>query len=100
MVVGRGAAAGRLGRMSSSVITSSVTTLGAAAEEHTRALPLSPYAYGALAFVAFLVALTVLWFFRGAAQKIAAGHGPHGSDYQGEGQAARAARADQQGSHH
>jgi drug/metabolite transporter (DMT)-like permease len=95
MVAGRGLAAGTLWGMSSSVIT-----MVATAEEHTRELPMSPYGYGAIAFVAFLVALGVLWFFRGAAQKIAAGHGPHGSEYQGEGQAARAAQADQHGGHH
>jgi len=87
--------AGTLWGMSSSVIT-----MVATAEEQTRELPMSPYAYGAIAFLAFLVALSVLWFFRGAAQKLAAGHGPHGSDYQGEGQAARAAHADQRGGHH
>jgi hypothetical protein len=95
MVAGRGSLTGTLGSMSSSVVT-----LVAVTEEHTRELPMSPYAFGAIAFVAFLVALAVLWFFRGAAQKIAAGHGPHGSDYQGEGQAARAAQSDHQGSHH
>ena len=81
-------------------MSSSVYTLVAVSEETTRELPMSPYAFGAVAFVGFLVLLGILWFFRGAAQKIAAGHGPHGGEYQGEGQAARAARADQQGSHH
>ena len=92
---GRGSAAGRLWSMSSSAFA-----LVAVAEEHTRELPMSPYAFGAISMVAFLALLAVLWFFRGVGQKIAAGHGPHGSDYQGDGQAARAARADQQGSHH
>jgi hypothetical protein len=79
---------------------SSVTSLVAAAEEHTRELPMSPYAFGAIAFAAFLLGLAVLWFFRGTAQKIAAGHGPHGSEYAGEGQAGRAAGHEQHGGHH
>ena len=95
MVTGRGPAAGTLWCMSSSAFT-----LVAAAEEHTRELPLPPYAIGAIAFVVFLVLLAVLWFFRGVATKVAAGGGPHGSQYHGEGQAGHAARADQQGSHH
>jgi hypothetical protein len=95
MVAGRGSLAGTLWSMSSSVIT-----LVAAAEEPTRELPMSPYAFGAIAFVGFLVLLAVLWFFRGAAAKIAAGGGPHGGEYHGEGQAGHAAQADHQGSHH
>lgn len=81
-------------------MSSSVLTLVAVSEEHARELPMSPYAFGAISMVVFLALLAVLWFFRGVAQKIAAGHGPHGGEYQGEGQAARAARADQQGGHH
>ena len=84
----------------SAFTSSSALSVVTAAEEQTRELPMSPYAFGAIAFIGFLVLLGVLWFFRGAAQKIAAGHGPHGGLYQGEGQAARAAQADQQGSHH
>ena len=77
-------------------------SLVTAAEEQTRELPMSPYAFGIIAFVSFLVLLGVLWAFRGTAQKIAAGHGPHGGEYQGEGRAttAAAAQAEQQGSHH
>ena len=95
MVTERGSVAGTLWGMSSSAFA-----LVAVTEEHTRELPMSPYAFGAIAFLAFMVALGVLWFFRGAAQKLAAGGGPHGSEYYGEGQAASAARADHQGSHH
>jgi hypothetical protein len=87
--------AGTLGPMSPSL-----SNLFAVAEEHTRELPMSPYAFGAIAFCSFLALLGILWGFRGTAQKLAAGHGPHGSEYQGEGQAGRAAQADQQGSHH
>jgi hypothetical protein len=81
-------------------MSSSLSNLAAAAEENTRELPMPPYAFGILAFCAFLVLLGVLWSFRGTAQKIAAGHGPHGSEYQDDAHDARAARADQQGSHH
>ena len=95
MVAGRGSAAGTLWGMSSSAFA-----LVAVTEEHTRELPMSPYAFGAISFVAFLALLGVLWFFRGAAQKIAAGGGPHGGEYHGDGQAGHAAQADQQGSHH
>ena len=50
----------------------------AAAEEHTNELPMPPIAFGALAMVAFLVLLGVLWAFRGTANKIAGGaHGVH-----------------------
>ena len=95
MGAGRGSVAGTLWCMSSSAFA-----LVAAAEEHTRELPMSPYAFGAIAFTGFLLLLAVLWFFRGVATKIAAGGGPHGGEYHGEGQAGRAAQGDQQGSHH
>ena len=76
-------------------------SLVAVAEEHTRELPMPPLAFGVLAFCAFLVLLGVLWAFRGTAQKLAAGHGPSGSQYQGEGRdATAAAQTDHQGSHH
>ena len=60
-------------------MSSSLSNLFAAAEEQTRELPMSPYAFGALAFLGFLVLLGVLWSFRGTAQKLAAGtrHGDH-----------------------
>jgi len=88
MVTGRGSLAGTLWGMSSSAFA-----LVAVTEEHTRELPMSPYAFGAIAFVAFMVALGVLWFFRGAAQKLATGH-VHGTSAQHD------AHADHQGSHH
>ena len=61
-------------------MSSSLSNLYAAAEEHTRELPMSPYAFGAIAFVCFLALLGVLWGFRGTAQKLAAGshHGTQG----------------------
>lgn len=60
-------------------MTSSLSNLFAAAEEPLRELPMSPYAFGAIAFIAFLALLGVLWGFRGTAQKLAAGshHGEH-----------------------
>ena len=60
-------------------MTSSLSNLFAVAEEQTRELPMSPYAFGALAFIGFLALLGVLWGFRGTAQKLAAGshHGGH-----------------------
>lgn len=91
MVAGRGSAAGTLWGMSSSAFT-----LVTAAEEHTRELPMSPYAFGAIAMVAFLALLGVLWFFRGVATKVATGgaHGTHASAGHHD------AHADHQGSHH
>ena len=88
MVTERGSVAGTLWGMSSSAFA-----LVAVTEEHTRELPMSPYAFGAIAFVAFMVALGVLWFFRGAAQKLATGHA-HGTPAQHD------AHGDHQGSHH
>ncbi len=67
---------------------------------HPRAADVPLRVRGHSRSVGFLALLGVLWFFRGAAQKIAAGGGPHGGEYHGEGQAGRAAQADQQGSHH
>lgn len=63
-------------------MTSSLSHLFAAAEEHTRELPMSPYAFGALAMLCFLALLGILWSFRGAAAKLA---GPdHGApEHQG-----------------
>ncbi|KQU70499.1 hypothetical protein ASD62_05215 [Phycicoccus sp. Root563] len=52
-------------------MSSSLSNLYAAAEEPLRELPMSPYAFGALAFVSFLALLGVLWGFRGTAQKLA-----------------------------
>ena len=89
MGAGRGSAAGTLWSMSSSAFT-----LVAVAEEHTRELPMSPYAFGALAMVAFLALLAILWFFRGVAAKVATGHGTHGTTGHQD------AHADHQGSHH
>jgi hypothetical protein len=78
-------------------MSSSAFTLVAAAEEHTRELPMSPYAFGAIAMVAFLALLGVLWFFRGVAAKIATGHGTHGSAAH---QGVPGDHGDHQGSHH
>ena len=60
-------------------MSSSLSNLFAAAEEQTRELPMSPYAFGALAFIGFLALLGVLWGFRNTAQKLAgpAHHGDH-----------------------
>jgi hypothetical protein len=68
-------------------MSSSLSNLYAAAEA-PRELPMPPIAYGALAFIGFLLLLGVLWTFRGTAAKIAAGNPHvHGHD-------------DHQGSHH
>jgi hypothetical protein len=76
------------------LMSPSLSNLFAVAEEHTRELPMPPYAIGALAFCSFLALLGILWGFRGSAQKLAAGHGAHGSEHQHDG------HADHQGSHH
>jgi hypothetical protein len=89
MVTGRVQVAGTLGPMSLSL-----SNLVVVAEEHTRELPMSPYAFGAIAFVSFLALLGVLWGFRGTAQKLAAGHVTHGAGHQHDG------HTDHQGSHH
>jgi hypothetical protein len=76
----------------------SLSHLLAASEEPVRALPMPPVAYGALAFIGFLLLLGVLWSFRGTAAKLGGGTGhAHGHDT-----AASEARAndDHQGSHH
>ena len=90
MVTGRVPVAGTLWRMSLSL-----SNLVVVAEEHTRELPMSPYAFGAIAFISFLVLLGILWGFRGTAQKLAAGHTTHGGEHQHGG-----TRTDHQGSHH
>ena len=61
-------------------MSSSLSNLFAATEEHTRELPMSPYAFGGLAFLGFLVLLGVLWSFRGTASKLAGQHLPHHSE--------------------
>jgi hypothetical protein len=98
MVTGRVRVAGTLWRMSLSSSVSlqsvSLSNLVVVAEEHTRELPMPPYAFGALAFVSFLALLGVLWGFRGTAQKLAVGHGAHGHQQDGH------AATDHQGSHH
>jgi hypothetical protein len=76
----------------------SLSHLLAASEEPARALPMPPVAYGALAFIGFLLLLGVLWSFRGTAAKLGAGTAHvHGHDT-----AASEAHAhhDHQGSHH
>ena len=92
MVTVRARVAGSLWRMSLSL-----SNLVAVAEEPTRELPMSPYAFGALAFCSFLVLLGILWAFRGTAQKLAAGHAPHGAGHQHDG---HAGPPEHQGSHH
>ena len=66
-------------------MSSSLSNLFAATEEPLRDLPMSPYAFGALAFIGFLALLGVLWGFRGTAQKLAgpADHGEHGAQHGG-----------------
>ena len=50
----------------------------AAAEEHTRELPIPTWAYGALAAFGFAVLLGVLWTFRNTAAKTGQHtHGDH-----------------------
>jgi hypothetical protein len=55
-------------------MSSSLANLYAAAEGQGHELPMSPYLYGVLAFVAFALLLAVLWAFRGTAQKMSGGH--------------------------
>jgi hypothetical protein len=55
-------------------MSSSLANVLAAAEEHGRELPMSPYMYGALALVGFALLLVVLWAFRGTAQKMSSAH--------------------------
>ena len=69
-------------------MSSSLSNLFAVAEEQTRELPMSPYAFGGLAFLGFLTLLGVLWGFRGTAQKLAGpahhdGHGDPGASQGG-----------------
>jgi hypothetical protein len=68
---------------------SSLSQIFAAAGESHRELPMPPIAFGALALLTFMLLLGVLWFFRGTAAKIAAGHTVH-----------HAPPGDHQGSHH
>ena len=72
-------------------MSSSLSPLFASAEEQLRELPMSPLAFGALAFVGFLALLGVLWFFRGVA---AEGRGRAAA------RTASTATTDHQGSHH
>ena len=83
--------------LSLSLPSVSLTSVVAAAQEHTRELPMSPYAFGAIAFVSFLALLGVLWAFRGTAQKHAVGHASHGTGHQHD---SHDAHTDHQGSHH
>ena len=68
-----------------------VAALATAGTEKVHQLPMSPYAFGALAFASFLLLLGVLWSFRNTAAKydtpIRVRHddagdqqGPHGTD--------------------
>ena len=47
----------------------SVAALATAGTEKVHALPMSPYAFGAIAFASFLVLLGLLWSFRNTAAK-------------------------------
>ena len=58
-------------------MSSSLSNLLTAAEENTRERPLPAQAFGAIAFVGFMLLLGVLWSFRGTAQKISGQHLPH-----------------------
>ena len=97
MVTARAPVAGTLRPMSLSLSSVSLSNLVVVAEEHTRELPMSPYAFGAIAFVSFLALLGVLWAFRGTAQKHVLGHASHGSGHQHD---SHGAHTDHQGSHH
>jgi hypothetical protein len=55
-------------------MSSSLANLYAAAEGQGHELPMSPYAYGAIALLAFVLLLAVLWAFRGTAQRMSGGH--------------------------
>jgi len=54
-------------------MSSSLVNLYTAAEEHTRELPMSPYLFGALSLLGFVLLLGVLWMFRGAAGHMSGG---------------------------
>ncbi|MDF2092641.1 MULTISPECIES: hypothetical protein [unclassified Knoellia] len=64
-------------------MSSSLANLFAAAEEHGRELPMSPYMFGAIALVAFAALLGVLWMFRGTAQRMSGGHAHPRADERG-----------------
>jgi hypothetical protein len=64
-------------------MSSSLANLFAAAEEHGRELPMSPYMYGAIALVAFAALLGVLWMFRGAAGHMSGGRAHPRADERG-----------------
>ena len=63
-------------------LTPTVATLAAAVTQQVRALPMSPWAYGAISFGSFLALLGVLWSFRNTAAKydtpVSTGHGGPG----------------------
>ena len=88
---------GTLWPMSFSLPSVSLPSVVAAAEGHTRELPMSPYAFGAVAFISFLALLGILWAFRGTAQKHAFGHATHTGHAT---HADSATHSDHQGSHH
>jgi hypothetical protein len=56
-------------------MSASVMPLLVRAEEAQRELPMPPAAYGALAFLAFLILLGVTWSFRNTANKVPDRHG-------------------------
>jgi len=68
-----------------------VAALAAAGTETVRQLPMSPYAFGGLAFASFLVLLGVLWMFRNTAAKydtpIPVQHGDRGGQQGSHGSA-------------
>jgi len=86
-----------------------VATLATAGTVSSRELPMSPYAYWAISFAAFLLLLAVLWSFRHTAAKydtpVRAGHGRDGRDgrdggYGGPGDAPGSRGAADPGAHH
>ena len=64
-------------------MSSSLANVLAAAEEHGRELPMSPYMYGGLALLGFALQLAVLWAFRGTAQRMSGGHAHPRADERG-----------------
>ena len=63
----------------------SVAALATAGTEKVHALPMSPYAFGAIAFASFLLLLGVLWSFRNTAARydtpITVRHGEPGGQH-------------------
>jgi hypothetical protein len=51
------------------LFTSTAATLASAGTEKLRELPMSPWAFGGIAFASFILLLGVLWSFRNTAAK-------------------------------